>query len=118
MAHHHHHPPPHPLSPVHTRYGALVQLDALGPLVLDAVLVDNVSAIGAVLDKRREAGDEQTKKDADMVHGALFDACRTYVKWQQAATKALPTALPSADVKRRYESIREYFGSDKVAGLM
>jgi hypothetical protein len=41
-----------------------------------------------------------------------------YVKWQQAETSALPSPLPTADVTRRYEQIREVFGGERVAAFM
>lgn len=81
-------------------------------------MVDNVKLFGEVLDKRKAVADELGKKEAGMVDEALFNACQTYVKWQQTETASLKSTLPTADVQRRYAEIREYFGGERVSAFM
>lgn len=81
-------------------------------------LAGNPQPLPQMLENRRTTGDDRARNEAGMVDEALFEACKMYVQWQQAETKALPTPLPTADITRRYDQIREYFGGERVAAFM
>eukprot|EP00041_Stephanoeca_diplocostata_P011124 m.180553 g.180553 ORF g.180553 m.180553 type:complete len:144 (+) comp18423_c0_seq4:245-676(+) len=99
--------------------GAIVTLTKLGPLVIDALLMDNLKTYHEnTLGKSKASVDLQERTDARMVENALVNACNVYLKWDQEINKvpAATTPLPQPNVERRNKVMRELFG-DKLSLL-
>eukprot|EP00041_Stephanoeca_diplocostata_P011122 m.180540 g.180540 ORF g.180540 m.180540 type:complete len:477 (+) comp18423_c0_seq2:192-1622(+) len=108
-----------PTKPLSTQYGAIVTLTKLGPLVIDALLMDNLKTYHEnTLGKSKASVDLQERTDARMVENALVNACNVYLKWDQEINKvpAATTPLPQPNVERRNKVMRELFG-DKLSLL-
>lgn len=80
--------------------GAIVTLTKLGPLVVDALLMDNLKTYhDNTLAKSKTSGDEQERRDGQMVEEALINACRVYLQWDQVCTGKLPGSSASLSAR-------------------
>lgn len=65
--------------PLTTHYGAITCLAKLGPLAVDVLIVDNVKAYGAILEKKMKAINPPVEAER-RVRGALLTAVGAYLK--------------------------------------
>ena len=79
----------------------------LGPLILDAVLIDSLEKYDQSLSARTADADAATMMAAAKIEEALLDACRVYSTWYAAQTANVggKAALPDPDINRRYQVI-------------
>lgn len=98
-----------PTKPLATHYGAIVTLTAIGPLVLDAVLMDALEKYDESLTARKANGGGAILISANKVEEALLEACVSYQRWYTSQTQG-STTLPDPDLSRRYQTIMRLFG--------
>lgn len=97
--------------PLATHYGAVAVISALGPNVIDVILMDNIEAYGKFL-KSVKAEDDITKYAIKKVKDVLLNACVNYLLHVDEKTVGGNSPVLDDEQKNRRESINILFGDE------